>query len=42
MMVKKLSKRITRVDKAIVITFDDGSHVTIKTHENEKDQLVEL
>jgi len=41
-MVKKLSKRITRIDKAIVVTFDDGSHVTIKTHENEKDQLVEL
>ena len=41
-MAKKLSKRVTSVDKAIVITFDDGSHVTIKTHEKEKDQLVEL
>lgn len=41
-MVRKLSKRIVSVDKAIVITFDDGSHVSIKTHEKDKDQLVEL
>ena len=41
-MVKKLSQRITSVDKAIVITFDDGSHVTVKTHEDDKNQLVQL
>lgn len=36
-MAKKLSKRIVRVEKALVITFDDGSKSTIK-HEDLSEQ----